>query len=207
MTPRVPRRAVRAATLRAVAGLVAGVLALSACSGGGGGIADEARSGNRQGYVSGDGVDRDDRGGRPRRPGRAVRRRRSTASRGRRRTRGGKVVVLNVWATWCPPCEAEAPELKKAAEAVAADGKPVVFMGINTRDNAASGRATIKKQGIPYPSLDDREGLLILALQGKAPTPPTTLVLDRQGRIASRVVGEVTAPTLTGLVDDALAEK
>ena len=200
------RPAPRAVTSRAVAGLVAAVLALAGCSGDSGGIADEARSGNRQGYVSGDGSIETIAAAKRGRPvelsgetldGDAW----STADA------RGKVVVLNVWATWCPPCEAEAPELKKAAEAVAADGKPVVFMGINTRDNAASGRATIKRQGIPYPSLDDREGLLILALQGKAPTPPTTLVLDRRGRIASRVVGEVTAPTLTGLVDDALAEK
>jgi len=200
------RPAVRAVTGRAVAGLAAGLLALTACSGGSGGIADEARSGNRQGYVSGDGsietIPAADRGAPVELSGDTLDGERWSAADAR-----GKVVVLNVWATWCPPCEAEAPELKKAAEAVAADAKPVVFMGINTRDNAASGRATIKKQGIPYPSLDDREGLLILALQGKAPTPPTTLVLDRQGRIASRVVGEVTAPTLTGLVDDALAEK
>jgi len=189
-----------------VAALAVSLVALSACSADNGSIADEARSGNRQGYVSGDGSIETIAAAKRGRPvelsgetldGDAW----STADA------RGKVVVLNVWATWCPPCEAEAPELKKAAEAVAADGKPVVFMGINTRDNAASGRATIKRQGIPYPSLDDREGLMVLALQGKAPTPPTTLVLDRQGRIASRVVGEVTAPTLTGLVDDALAEK
>ncbi len=205
MTPG-SRPAVRAGALRAVAALAAGLLALSACSGGGGGIADEARSGNRQGYVSGDGsietIAAAERGAPVELSGDTLDGEPWSAADVR-----GKVVVLNVWATWCPPCEAEAPELKKAAEAVEADGKPVVFMGINTRDNAASGRATIKRQGIPYPSLDDREGLLILALQGKAPTPPTTLVLDRRGRIASRVVGEVTAPTLTGLVDDALAEK
>ena len=80
-------------------------------------------------------------------------------------------------------------------------------MGINTRDNPSSGRATAKRQGIPYPSLDDQDGQLILALQGKAPTPPVTLVLDPQGRIAARVLGEVTSSTLDGLVDDVLAEK
>ncbi|HEU5455483.1 MAG TPA: TlpA family protein disulfide reductase, partial [Nocardioides sp.] len=59
---------------------------------------------------------------------------------------------------------------------------------------------------ITYPSLSDESGVLILALQGKAPTVPTTLVLDKTGRIAARVNGEVTASTLTGLVDDVLAE-
>ena len=57
-----------------------------------------------------------------------------------------------------------------------------------------------------YPSLSDESGSLILALQGKAPTVPATLVLDTQGRIAARVSGEVTATTLTGLVDDVLAK-
>ena len=63
-----------------------------------------------------------------------------------------------------------------------------------------------KANSITYPSLSDESGVLILALQGKAPTVPTTLVLDRTGRIAARVNGEVTASTLTGLVDDVLAE-
>ena len=205
MTP-ARRGAAGGRAARLVVALAVGLVALSACSADNGSIADEARSGNRQGYVSGDGSIETIAAAKRGRPvelsGETLDGDAWSAADAR-----GKVVVLNVWATWCPPCEAEAPELKKAAEAVAADGKPVVFMGINTRDNAASGRATIKRQGIPYPSLDDREGLMVLALQGKAPTPPTTLVLDRQGRIASRVVGEVTAPTLTGLVDDALAEK
>lgn len=194
---------------RGAAALAAGLVVLSAtaCSGDDpNSVQVQADRGNRQGYVSGDGsietIPAQRRGKPVDLSGRTLDGEPWSAAQAR-----GKVVVLNVWATWCPPCEAEAPELKKAAEALAADAQPVVFMGINTRDNAASGRATIKKQGIPYPSLDDRDGLMILALQGKAPTPPTTLVLDRQGRIASRVVGEVTAPTLTGLVDDALAEK
>ncbi len=80
-------------------------------------------------------------------------------------------------------------------------------MGINTRDNPASGKATAKRQGIPYPSLDDQDGRKILTLQGKAPTPPVTLVLDPTGRIAARVVGVVTSSMVTGLVDDVLAEK
>lgn len=197
------RRASRGAATVAAAALA---LSLSACSDDPNSIAAQADRGNRQGYISGDGsietIAAAKRGKPVELSGRTLDGDAWSATDAR-----GKVVVLNVWATWCPPCEAEAPELKKAAEAVAADGKPVVFMGINTRDNAASALATSKKQGIPYTSLDDRDGLMILALQGKAPTPPTTLVLDRQGRIASRVVGEVTAPTLTGLVDDALAEK
>ena len=119
----------------------------------------------------------------------------------------GKVGVLNLWASWCPPCETEAPDLKKVAEATAAADKPVAFMGINYRDNPDSGRSTAARWGIPFPSLDDPAGTTILALQGKVTSPPTTIVLDRSGRIAARVSGPVTASTLSGLVDDVLAEQ
>ena len=57
-----------------------------------------------------------------------------------------------------------------------------------------------------YPSLSDESGVQILNLQGKAPSVPTTLVLDTKGRIAARVNGAVTEITLTGLIDDVLAE-
>ena len=80
-------------------------------------------------------------------------------------------------------------------------------MGINFREDPARGAAFAKKAGMTYPSLNDEEsgGVLILALQGKAPTVPTTLVLDREGRIAARVNGPVSASTLRGLVDDVVA--
>ncbi len=103
-------------------------------------------------------------------------------------------------------CVAEAPDLKKAWDAVSASGKPVQFMGIDFREDPDRGAAFQKAKNITYPSLTDESGVLILALQGKAPTVPTTLVLDKSGRIAARVNGQVTASTLTGLVDDVLAE-
>ncbi len=78
-------------------------------------------------------------------------------------------------------------------------------MGINFREDPARGAAFEKRAGITYPSLSDESGVAILALQGKAPTVPTTLVLDREGRIAARVNGPVTASTLRGLVDDVVA--
>ncbi|GAB3072172.1 TlpA family protein disulfide reductase [Phycicoccus sp. Root101] len=193
---------------RASAMLAIPVLALSlaACSQDPNSIAAQAKSGNRQGYISGDGTVEAIPVAQRNKPvvlsGKTLDDQSWSVA-----AQAGKVVVLNVWASWCPPCEKEAPELKDAAEKVAAASKPVVFMGINTRDNPDSGRATAKRQGIPYPSLDDQDGRMILALQGKAPTPPVTLVLDPTGRIAARVVGEVTSSTLTGLVDDVLAEK
>ncbi len=182
------------------------VLSLSACSNDPNSIAAQAKSGNRQGYISGDGnietiavADRK----------KPVEVTGTTLDNKQWSSRDvlGKVAVLNLWASWCPPCETEAPDLKKAAEDIAAAEKPVAFMGINYRDNPDSGRSTTARWGIPFPSLDDPAGKTILALQGKVTSPPTTIVLDRTGRIAARVSGPVTASTLSGLVDDVLAEQ
>ncbi|TPG14799.1 TlpA family protein disulfide reductase [Pedococcus bigeumensis] len=182
------------------------VLSLSGCSDDPNSIAAQAKSGNQQGYISGDGnVETIP----------AADRKKPVALTGTTLDKKqwssqdvvGKVAVLNLWASWCPPCETEAPDLKKAAEAIAAAKKPVAFMGINYRDNPDSGRSTAARWGIPFPSLDDPAGTTILALQGKVTSPPTTLVLDRTGRIAARVSGPVTASTLSGLVDDVLAEQ
>ncbi|MCB1239452.1 MAG: TlpA family protein disulfide reductase, partial [Tetrasphaera sp.] len=108
--------------------------------------------------------------------------------------------------SWCAPCVAEAPHLQSVWTAVQADAKPVQFIGIDFREDPARGQAFAAKAGLTYPSLTDESGLLILELQGKAPTVPTTLVLDPQGRIAARIAGTATEVTLTGLIDDVLAE-
>ena len=91
------------------------------------------------------------------------------------------------------PCVAEAPDLQKAWAAYSAAGKPVQFMGIDYREAPAAGAAFLRgRTRSPTPRLADDGGRTILALQGKAATTPTTLVLDRQGRIAARVAGQVT---------------
>ena len=107
------------------------------------------------------------------------------------------------------PCVAEAPDLQKVWSELEAEQAPVRFMGINFREDPARGAAFARKAGMTYPSLSDEGsgGVLILALQGKAPTVPTTLVLDREGRIAARVNGPVSASTLRGLVDDVVARR
>ena len=193
---------------RAAALLVAPLLlvALSGCSDDPNSIAAQAKSGNRQGYISGDGNIETIAVGDRKKPV-ALTGTTLDAKEWSSQEAVGKVAVLNLWASWCPPCETEAPDLKKAAETLTAGDKPVVFMGINYRDNPDSGRATAARWGIPFPSLDDPSGRTILSLQGKVTSPPTTLVLDRQGRIAARVSGAVTTSTLTGLVDDVLAEQ
>ncbi len=118
----------------------------------------------------------------------------------------GKVVVLNVWASWCAPCRAEAPALNAASAELAAKG--VEFVGINTRENGnkAAAEAFERTYGITYPSLFDSPDYL-LALRGAvaANAIPSTVIVDAQGRIAARVSGATTKTTLVDLVEDVVA--
>ncbi len=118
----------------------------------------------------------------------------------------GSVVVVNVWGSWCPPCIAEAPALQKAWEQTKGDG--VQFVGVDTRDQPAAARAHQRRFGVTYPSIDDQGGRALLAFRGTlSPSAiPSTLVLDRRGRVAARVIGEVNATTLRGIVDDVAGE-
>lgn len=119
----------------------------------------------------------------------------------------GEVSVVNVWGSWCGPCRLEAPALREVAKAFADEG--VVFLGLNVRDNDAAALAFEKSFEIPYPSLrskDSPEASLAFAGQLSTTAVPMTVVLDREGRIAARVVGQVSEPTLRGLVEDVLAE-
>ncbi|MBI4939567.1 MAG: TlpA family protein disulfide reductase [Actinobacteria bacterium] len=118
----------------------------------------------------------------------------------------GDVVVLNVWGSWCPPCRKEAPELERAYRSLRPRG--VQFLGIDTRDNDAAANAFVARYGITYPSLVD-DGTLLLAFRGAVPAAavPTTIVLDRAGRVAARVVGGTDATTVEGLVSDVLTGK
>ena len=117
-----------------------------------------------------------------------------------------KVLVLNVWGSWCGPCVAEMPHLQQVWSQMSTAGKPVQFIGINDRDGAETAAAFLRANKVSYPSLEDDGGRTLLALRGKANTTPTTLVLDRTGRIAARVSGPVSAATLVGLVNDVLGE-
>jgi thiol-disulfide isomerase/thioredoxin len=120
----------------------------------------------------------------------------------------GQVVVLNVWGSWCPPCQKEAPALQAASQALAPKG--VKFLGINIREDGNRARAAAfeRTYGITYPSLFDSTGYL-LALRGvvAASAVPSTVVVDAQGRIAARISGATTKDTLVDLVDDVLSGK
>ena len=194
-------------TTRYAGCLAAAVLLLgaTACSQDPNSVAAQAKAGDQKGYVSGDGavetIPEADRAEPVALSGELVDGGSWDSASAR-----GEVVVVNVWGSWCAPCVAEAPDLQKVWSDLEAEKAPVQFMGIDFREDPARGAAFAKKAGITYPSLSDESGVLILALQGKAPTVPTTLVLDTAGRIAARVNGPVGASTLRGLVDDVVAE-
>jgi thiol-disulfide isomerase/thioredoxin len=119
----------------------------------------------------------------------------------------GEVIVVNFWASWCPPCIREGPGLQR----VWADYQPrgVQFIGVDVGDNRAAAQAHERRFGVTYPSIEDGSGRVLLAFRGTL-TPssrPSTLILDREGRVAARVLGRVDATTLRDLVDSTLAEK
>jgi thiol-disulfide isomerase/thioredoxin len=190
-----------------IAAIAAGALCLgvSACSSDPNSIAAQAKSGDGKGFVSGDGsIERlgsDQRSALLALSGTTL-----TGAPWKVADARDKVLVLNVWGQWCGPCVAEMPHLQQVWSQLSAAGKPVQFMGINYRDGVETAKAFLRANKITYPSLEDDGGRTLLALRGKANTTPTTLVLDRQGRIAARVSGPVTAATLSGLVDDVLGE-
>jgi thiol-disulfide isomerase/thioredoxin len=119
----------------------------------------------------------------------------------------GEVVVINVWGSWCGPCDAEAPDLVAVSEDFTEAGAPVTFIGVNVRDSVPSAVAFERRHGVPYPSLMDDGGRTLSQLQGLATSRPTTMLLDGEGRVAARVNGQVDASTLRGLVEDVLADE
>ncbi len=118
----------------------------------------------------------------------------------------GDVVVLNTWYAACPPCRAEAPDLVALAEDYADAG--VHVLGVNSTDDAGAAQAFERTFSLPYPSIHDADGAAVAALSGIVPIQavPTTVVLDREGKVAARVLGVVDATTLRAIVDDLLDE-
>lgn len=118
----------------------------------------------------------------------------------------GDVVVLNVWASWCAPCRAEAPTFAEVSAATSGQG--VQFVGLNTRDTDAAARAFVTRYGLAYPNLVDDDGSLQLQFRDTLPPQaiPSTVFIDAQGRVAARVLGEVDRARLQGIIDSLVAE-
>lgn len=114
----------------------------------------------------------------------------------------GKVVVLNVWGSWCGPCRAEAPALQRASEKTKGVAQ---FLGLNTKDyDQAPAEAFNRAFKITYPSIWDPTGSILVSLSDTLPPKgiPSTLIIDRNGQVAARVVGTVTETTLVDMITD-----
>ena len=119
----------------------------------------------------------------------------------------GDVLVVNVWASWCAPCRSEAPSLERLSKEFADQG--VSFIGLNTRDSDTSARSFVERFGITYPNVVDRDGVLQLGFRESLPPRaiPSTLVIDRSGRVAARVLGAVSESSLSGVIEAVADEK
>lgn len=111
----------------------------------------------------------------------------------------GKVIVVNVWGSWCAPCRHEAPALVAAAKRTSGVAQ---FFGINTRDlDRAPATAFVRAFGLTWPSFYDPDGDLLLRFSDLPPKAiPSTLIIDRRGRTAARFLGEVSTTTLAQVV-------
>jgi peroxiredoxin len=118
----------------------------------------------------------------------------------------GHVVVVNFWGSWCGPCTGEIRALEQVHRDTAQQG--VEFIGVDIKETASSAESFTRSHHVTYPSLSDPSNLLALRFRGMPPNAtPTTIVLDRQGRIAARHSGAILYTTLSGLVHRAVQER
>ena len=167
-------------------------LALSSCGGGGSSIAEES-------FVSGNGsvsyIKPSDRIAAPALSGMTLSGKNYTFN-------VGQVAVVNVWASWCAPCRAEAPTLAALSEKYA----DVAFMGILTRDNPVNAEAFARRFALPYPTLIDDSVLIGFRKSLPANAIPSTVLIDKRGDVAARISGEVTFASLSELIEKVSAE-
>lgn len=121
----------------------------------------------------------------------------------------GSVAVVNLWFAGCPPCRAEISDFVKAHKELAPEG--VKFLGVNTRDNTAQALQFEEQFKVPYASivdsLEDSGAQRAMAQQVPLNAVPTTIILDAQGRVAHRIVGQIAGVSqLRTLVKETLAE-
>jgi len=114
----------------------------------------------------------------------------------------GETVVLNFWGSWCAPCRAEAPALASLARQL--QHNRVQFVGVDIRDEPDSAQAFMQTFNVGYPSLSDPNDQIALAFHATVPPAaiPTTLVIDRDGRIAARIFGSASYEELKTVVDE-----
>ncbi|MGO4102866.1 TlpA family protein disulfide reductase [Leifsonia sp. YAF41] len=195
----------RGTIARAAIGLLALGLLLTGCATDP--LAEQYREGSNKGYVAGDGsvteIAKSDRGEPITFSGTTEHSEEVSSA-----DYAGQVVVVNFWYAGCAPCRAEAPDLQKLNSEF--EDKGASFLGVNVRDQAANAIAFNDTYKITYPSvIDVDDGSMQLAFSDRIPpnAVPTTLVLDKEGRVAARILGAVTSPSiLSTLISDTIAE-
>lgn len=192
-----------------LASIAAGALvfSLSACSGSNDKLAQQFREGNNKTYIAGDGTVTEfaaaDRG--------APISWKGVTESGQPLSSNelsGVVTVVNFWFAGCAPCRAEAKDLVAVANTFASQG--VQFVGVNVRDTADTALAFDRAHNINFPSIIDYQtGSVVLAFTNTVSpnAVPTTLVIDKQGRVASRILGRLEKGTLSALIKTVVAEK
>jgi thiol-disulfide isomerase/thioredoxin len=117
----------------------------------------------------------------------------------------GRVVVLNVWGSWCGPCRTEAPDLEFVQQQTAALGATV--LGVNVRDDRTAAADFVRDRGLSYPSIFDPPGRSLAQLGGvPRNVVPLTIVLDRRHRVAAVYLRSIRVPELIPLVQRLAAE-
>ena len=118
----------------------------------------------------------------------------------------GDVAVLNFWGSWCPPCRVETPQFQEVYADVRDQG--VQFLGLNVKEASEQvAQAFVDSEGIEFPSIYDPRGEVALAFRDcPANAIPSTIVLDRQGRVAAVYTGEVAQDDLRAVIDSLLGE-
>lgn len=187
---------------------LAGLVGLAGCSSGGNDLAKQWEESSDKGYVSGDGSSLSLAPSERTEPVEFSGETETGDVYGSDDTIGA-VTVVNFWYAGCAPCRAEAPDLVAAYDEFSPQG--VKFLGVNTRDQVAQARQFSEEFGIVYPSIMDRPGNREVqqAFAGQVPlnAVPTTLVLDPEGRVAHRILGQLAGESqLRTLINETLAE-
>jgi len=165
---------------------------LTSCSAGGTSV-------NENSYVAGDGVVTEIKSGDrklgPRISGRSI-----TGTNVSMKP--GRVTLVNVWASWCSPCRAEAPVLEDLSK----EFPTVQFVGLLTRDSIESAQAFKKRFAITYPTISDDQILLGFRQSLAVAAIPTTFLIDKEGKVAARISGEITYSSIKKLLEELVNE-
>lgn len=201
-----PRRPMASSKRLLLAAMVLGAaLVLSGCSAKDS-LADQANAGDNKNYVAGDGSVTEFAPDKRGEPVKFV----GTLYGGAKvdsKSFVGSVTVLNFWFAACAPCRVEAPDLEALNQELGPKGAN--FYGVNVRDAEGTAMPFIRTFNLTYPSFEDKDGAVLLSVSATVPPAavPTTLVLDKQGRVSSRILGLAEKSTLDALIKTALNEE